>query len=72
MFVTKKEYVSVWPAAETLLRSADFTRDSPGAGIEGTSTVEGGDSIGGPVGGTPVAVAVLLVVPRSTSAWVSV
>ncbi len=44
-----------------------------GAGSTGTRTVDGGETGGtSDPGGTPVAVAVLLTDPLSTSAWVRV
>ena len=37
-----------------------------------TTAVDGGDVTAGPVGGVPVAVAVLVTTPAFTSAWVTV
>ena len=53
--------------------SADFSSVIAGAGSTGTRTVDGGETGGtSDPGGTPVAVAVLLTDPLSTSAWVRV
>lgn len=53
-------------------RGSDPVVASPeNGGTAGTLTVEGGDSIGGPVGGTPVAVAVFDRLPDCRSARVT-
>ena len=72
VFVTRNEYVIVCPAAVIVDRSADFTTVIAGCGSPGICTVDGGDTGGSPDGGVPVAVAVLVSRPASTSAWVSV
>ena len=56
-FVTKNVYVTVSPTADTDAGAADFTIDKAGDCVTGTVAVDGGESIGGPVGGVPVAVA---------------
>src|SRR4051794_19115981 len=67
VFVTRNEYVTLSSTTSSTL-SADLTSAIEGAGSEGTSTVEGGESTGGPLGGVPVVVAVFDIKPESTSA----
>ena len=59
------------PAAEKLSMLADFTKPMLGLGAAGMVT-EDVSVTGGPVGGVPVAVPVLVTDPASTSAWVVV
>jgi hypothetical protein len=63
VFVTKNVYVTVSPTADTDAGAADFTIDKAGDCVTGTVAVDGGESIGGPVGGVPVAVAESLIDP---------
>ena len=49
----------------------DFTMLNAGAGVAVTVAVDGGDAIGAPVGGVPLATAESLMVPLSRSAWVT-
>ena len=72
VLVTRKEYVTVWPAAVMVVGVADFTTVIAGLSGAGMVTVDGGDTTGGPEGGLPVVVAVFVMLPASTSAWVSV
>jgi hypothetical protein len=51
---------------------ADFTIVIAGAGAAVTVELDGGDVTSPPVGGVPVAVAVFVTEPASTSAWVTV
>ncbi len=51
--------------------SAVLTRVIAGVSSAGTTTVEGGDTGGSPVGGSPVTVAVLVTPPASMSACVT-
>jgi hypothetical protein len=50
---------------------ADFTTLSPAAGVAVTVADDGADVTAGPVGGVPDAVAVLRMLPASTSACVA-
>ncbi len=72
VLVTTKEYVTVCPAEVTVVGFAVLAIVSAGSGVAVTVVVEGGDVGGGPDGGVPVAVAVLVTEPASTSAWVTV
>ena len=63
--------MTVWPAAVTVVGDACLTKPIDGAGVSGNVTGDGGDVIGLPFGSTPVAVPLLEIVPRSTSAWVT-
>src|ERR1700677_2787959 len=63
---------SVTPSALTSLTVADFTIEMPLDWATGVEVDEGGEVIGGPEGGVPVPVAVLLTTPASTSVWVMV
>ena len=74
VFVTRKEYVISWSTARSFMAasSAVFTTVMPGVGSMVTMTVDGGETGGGVLpGGVPVPVAVLLMDPASTSAWVA-
>ena len=59
------------PAAEKLAMLADFTKPIAGVWVAVTVVVSW-PVTGGPVGGVPVAVPVLVIEPASTSAWVVV
>ncbi len=72
VLVTTKEYVTVWPAAVTVPGAAVFSNDRLGAGVAVTVADEALDVTGGPAGGVPVAVAVFVTEPASTSACVTV
>ena len=52
--------------------SAVLTTVSAGAGVAATAAVDGGEVTVPPPGAVPVAVAVLVTCPASTSAWVTV
>jgi hypothetical protein len=73
MLVTRNEYVTVCPAAVTVVGSADFTSEIAGAGISGMVTEEGSDGtdVFEPVG-VPSTTAVFVTWPAFTSAWVCV
>ncbi len=73
VFVMRKEYVIVCPAAVISVRSAVLATVRDGAGGTVTIAVDGGDT-GGSVspGGVPVAVAVFVIWPASMSACVVV
>src|SRR5215472_4503612 len=60
----------VSPGASKVVGLADLCTSMPGVVSAGTSTLEGGESTGGPLGGSPVAVAVLVIPPASRSAKV--
>ena len=60
---------SVTPLWFTSVTAADFTMASIGDWFTGVDVDEGPELIGGPPGGEPWAVAVLLTTPASTSAW---
>ena len=64
--------MTVWPAAVTVVGDADFTIDSDGAATEGAVEDDGGEVVELPDGVVPVAVAVLVILPAFTSAWVTV
>ncbi|GAA3026236.1 hypothetical protein GCM10017559_60170 [Streptosporangium longisporum] len=59
------------PAATTVVGAAVFSSARPGAEMAVTVAVEEVEVTAGPVGGVPVAVAVLVIVPASMSAWVT-
>ena len=59
------------PATVKLPMLADLTRPMAGFWVAGTVVVEVSVT-GGPVGGVPVAVPVLVTAPASRSAWVVV
>src|SRR3984885_8741304 len=63
VFVTKNVYVTVSPTADTDAGAADFTIDNAGDCVTGTVAVDGGESIGGPDGGEPEAIAESLIDP---------
>ena len=67
VFVTTNEYATVWPAAVTLFGTADFTTPIAGDRVTVT-TAESVSDTGAPTGGVPVAVAVFVTEPASTSA----
>jgi hypothetical protein len=56
----------------TVVGDADFTSEMAGEDSAGTVTFEGGESTGGPLGGVPVALAMFVMEPASTSACVTV
>ncbi len=65
--------MTFWPTSLISSVSEVLTTSMAGAGGVGTTTVDGGDSGGGvPPGGVPVAVAVLVTSPESTSSCVRV
>ncbi|MNW46621.1 hypothetical protein D3C74_239250 [compost metagenome] len=70
-FVKVKTYSMTSPTVEKELVSEVFSNSKAGAGVGGKSTSlsEGVEVISGPAGGVPVAVAVLVSAPASTSAW---
>ena len=51
------------PTADTDAGAADFTIDNAGDCVTGTVAVDGGESIGGPDGGEPDAIAESLIDP---------
>ena len=55
VFVTANVYVTVSPTADTDAGLADLVIVSAGDCVTGTDAVDGGESIGGPDGGEPVA-----------------
>ena len=63
VFVTKNVYVTVSPTADTDAGLADFTIDNAGFCVVATVAVDGGESIGGPDGGEPDAIAESLTDP---------
>ena len=66
LFVTRYEYVTVSPTADTVVGDADFAKVNAGAGTAGVVTVDVGDVTGTPPA-VPVAVAVFVVEPLSIS-----
>jgi hypothetical protein len=72
VLVTRNEYVTVWPAAVTVLGDAVFNSATDGAEVAETVADDGADVTGGPVGGVPDAVAVSVIEPASMSACVTV
>ena len=73
VLLTSNEYVISSPAAAALGGSADLTSVRAGWRSIGTSRVDVGGVSGGALsGGEPLAVAVLVSVPASASAWVTV
>jgi hypothetical protein len=72
VLVMRNEYVTVWPAAVTVLGDAVFSNASAGAAVTVTVADDGADVTAGPVGGVPDAVAVSVIEPASMSAWVTV
>ena len=71
VFVTANVYVTVSPTADTDAGAADFTIDNAGFCVTGTVAVDGGESIGGPDGGEPDAIAESSIDPLSRSACVT-
>ncbi|GAA3026306.1 hypothetical protein GCM10017559_60260 [Streptosporangium longisporum] len=63
--------MTVRPAAATVVGDAVFSRASAGAAVAVTVAVEASEVTAGPVGGVPVAVAVLTMDPALMSAWVT-
>ncbi|GAA3026216.1 hypothetical protein GCM10017559_60150 [Streptosporangium longisporum] len=61
----------VWPASVTVTGKAVFSSATPGVAGAATVAVESSEVTAGPVGGVPVAVAVLVTAPASMSAWVT-
>ena len=72
VLVMRNEYVMVWPAAVAVAGDAVFFSVSAGLPVVVRVAVEGGDVSVVPDGSLPEAVAVLVTVPESTSAWVVV
>ena len=68
VFVTWNVYVTTSPAPVTVVGLADFTTVSDEVCVAGTVKVDWSVTFG-PVGGVPVAVPMLVTLPRSTSAW---
>ncbi len=64
--------MTVWPAAVTTTGVAVFSSASGGPEVAVTVADEAFDVTGGPVGGVPDAVAVLVIPPALMSAWVTV
>ena len=62
-FVTKNVYVTVSPTADTDAGLADLVIANAGDCVTGTDAVDGGESIGGPDGGEPDAIAESLIDP---------
>ena len=71
VFVTRNEYVTVSPAPVGVAGLADFATVIAGVCGAGIVTLDGGDTTDEPDAEVPVAVASLLMLPASTSAWVS-
>src|SRR5665213_3584021 len=63
---------SVLPSALTSVTAADFTMEMEADWTTGVEVDEGDETTGGPLGGVPSAVAVLLTTPAFTSAWLMV
>ena len=63
VFVTKNVYVTVSPTADTEAGLADLAIDNAGFCVVATVAVDGGESIGGPDGGEPDAIAESLIDP---------
>ena len=63
--------MTVSPTLPTVDGVAVFTTVIPGAGVAVTVALDGVDTTGGPEGGLPVEVAVFVIEPASTSAWVA-
>jgi hypothetical protein len=72
VLVTKNEYATDCPAPLTTVGVADLVSESAGAAATVTVAVDGADVTAGPVGGVPDDVAVLVTVPASMSACVTV
>ena len=73
VLVTWNVYVTTSPAADTVVGVADLVTVNAAVCVAGTVTDDGGDTGGvTPAGGVPVAVAVLVTEPASTSACVTV
>src|SRR5690348_3765814 len=66
-FVTSKLYVTVAPAVPAEVGSTDLTRMSAAVAGMVTTAVEGGEVTASPDGGVPLAVAVSVTDPASTS-----
>ena len=71
VLVTRNEYATVWPAAVTVVGSADLSIEISGSEVAGT-VAESVSVTSGPLGGVPDAVAVLTIEPASTSDCVTV
>ena len=71
VLVTTNEYATDWPAAVTVVGSADFTTVIDGDWVAVT-VVESVSVTAGPLGGVPVVVAVLKIEPEFMSASVTV
>jgi hypothetical protein len=71
VFVTRNEYVTVCPAAVTVVGLAVFSSDRLAIALAVTVAVDGGEVTAGPAGGVPDAVAVLVIEPASMSACVT-
>ena len=74
VLVTRNEYVTELPAADTTPGLTDFTIEIAGPVVTGTLTTEGGEGGIGVLdpGGVPVVVALSFTLPLSRSAWVTV
>jgi hypothetical protein len=71
-FVTTNEYVTDWPAADTLVGNTDFTIVNPGPALTATVADDGAEVWLVPPGSLADAVAVFVTDPASISAWVIV
>ncbi|MDH2430314.1 hypothetical protein, partial [Sphaerisporangium sp. TRM90804] len=71
VFTTAKEYVITRPTATTVLGEAVLSNEMSVAGDPVTVVDDGAELTGGPVGGVPVATAVFVTDPVSTSTWVT-
>jgi hypothetical protein len=72
VFVAKNEYFTVAPAAVTVVGAADFVNVRVAVGAAVTVAVDAGDVTAAPVGGVPETVAEFVILPLSTSFWVTV
>src|SRR5665213_2879155 len=63
---------SVLPSALTSVTTADFTMEMEADWTTGVEVDEGDEVVTGPLGGVPLAVAVLLTTPAFTSPWLMV
>ena len=72
VFLTTKEYVTTWPIVVIVVGDAVLVTVMPLVCDVVMVAVEGADVIAAPVGGVPLAVAELPMLPLSKSAWVAV
>jgi hypothetical protein len=63
VLATANVYVTVSPTADTDAGLADLVIDNAGFCVVATVAVDGGESIGGPDGGEPIAIAESLIDP---------